>query len=200
MIAPRSTFTIALPSSSSRPPGGSLPTAPDRSPCATSSPRQSSSRPRQELGAGHLRCRPSPRGCPPVSRSPPSPPRAPSCRTGRAGCRSLRAGGRVVPVAGREVRRHGGVDGRVSSHPFEQSVQGRGGGLRDELVLRREVLVEAAVRQAGSLHQVVEPSRDDPALPELARGRLDDPPAGLRRLLPRFPHGGSSSGFILDGV
>ena len=78
------------------------------------------------------------------------------------------AGGRIVPVTGREVRRHGGVPGRVSRHPFDQRVHGLGTGLGDELVLRLEVLVEAAVGEPGGLHQVVEPGRDDPVLAELA--------------------------------
>ena len=42
--------------------------------------------------------------------------------------------------------------GRVSSHLLEQRVHSRGGGLRNELVLRRKVSVEPAVRQPGGLH------------------------------------------------
>ena len=60
------------------------------------------------------------------------------------------------------------------------------------------MLVEAAVGKTGGLHQVVEPSRDDPMLAELARCGRDDPLAGLRRFLSRLPQRDLFSGKFLD--
>ena len=81
-------------------------------------------------------------------------------------------------MAGREVRRHGRRSScrRASATHLDHRLHGLGAGLRDELVLRLEVLVEAAVGQAGGLHQVVEPGRDDPVLAELCAR----PPSTIR--------------------
>src|SRR5262249_36421662 len=99
------------------------------------------------------------------------------------------SGGRVVSVAGREVgSRSPPLFRSRSSQPFGGRLPGLGTRLGDELVLRLEVLVETAVRKAGSAHQVVQPGRDDPILAELCAGRRDDPFAGLRRFFSRLPH------------
>src|SRR5262249_57506621 len=89
---------------------------------------------------------------------------------------------------GRGMQWPGGGGGRLSSHLLEDRVQGRCGGLRNELILSGEVLVEPAMGQPGGLHQVGQPGGDDPLLTELARGGPNDALASLGRRLPRLPH------------
>ena len=63
----------------------------------------------------------------------------------------------------------------------EKVVKGRGDRFRDEGVLQFEVAVEAAVRQAGRLHQVGDAGARDAAFAQQPGGGRDD-------LLPVFGH------------
>jgi hypothetical protein len=56
------------------------------------------------------------------------------------------------------------------------------GGLGDEVVAGAEVLVEAAVREAGGLHDLGDARALDPRLADPGRRDLDDPVVRLRLL------------------
>src|SRR5581483_1969829 len=66
--------------------------------------------------------------------------------------------------------------------------QGEADRLRRERLLRFELTVEGAVGDAGPAADRVDPGRADAVLPEQARGRGEDLPPVLRRLLLRDPH------------
>ncbi len=71
----------------------------------------------------------------------------------------------------RLLRRRGGGDARHRGHAFGAGAVGR---LGEHRLARGEVGVEAAVRQAGVLHDVGDAGAAVAAAPDGARGGLDD--------------------------
>ena len=78
---------------------------------------------------------------------------------------------------------------RPPTHAPRALGEAMGAGLGGEPVLRIEVLVKAAMGEAGLMHEISETDAVDPALTEQRRGPLDDACMGARRLFPGMSHG-----------
>jgi hypothetical protein len=75
--------------------------------------------------------------------------------------------------------RFGGID---------QRLYGQAHGLLDDLILRFEVFIESAMRQARRGHEVCQPGTVDAFLPKFDRRRLYDALPRLCCFLPGFSH------------
>src|SRR4051812_40575032 len=79
---------------------------------------------------------------------------------------------------------------RNVAEQLERAHQHAGRRLRDQIFLRREVPVEAAMREADFFHEVGDPDALEAALPEQLGRRLNDPFTVARGLFSAHFHPG----------
>src|SRR3954447_26741638 len=117
---------------------------------------------------------------------------------GETGDRAAAPG--AVTMARRQIGIHQGPEGLIAPSELapagrlpREHLRARFGG---ELILRAKLMIEAAMCQAGALHDLGDRDALESLLAEQPASFLDDPRAIFRRLLPAHFHAFSPYGFL----